>query len=76
MNIYHLSRDAGEVDYDEYDAFIVAACSEEEARNYANENAAHEGRIWTDRKQVACKVVGRACSKVTAGVVLGSFKAG
>ena len=74
MYLYHLSTNCG--DYDSYDAFVVAARSEEEARNFANEQFADEGPIWMDVKLASCVVIGRACSNVTAGVVLGSFNAG
>jgi len=64
------------VGYDENEAFVIAARSVEEARNFANEQAADEGRIWTDSECVSCVVIGRACSAVNAGIILASFNAG
>ena len=74
MNLYRLSTDCG--GYDSYDSFIVAARSEEEARKFANEQHADEGPVWVDSKLASCVVIGRACSSVAAGIVLGSFNAG
>ena len=73
MKIYHLSR-VDEVDYDEYDAFVVIASSEDEARNFAAYNGG--GSNWLDVKEVTCVTVGRACRAVAAGILLGSFNAG
>jgi hypothetical protein len=75
MNIYHLSR-VGRIDYGEFDAFVVVAPSEDEARKFANEKACDEGKIWTDNKLVTCEVVGRARSAIASGILLGSFNAG
>ena len=73
MMLFQLSRDGQEVDYDECDSFVIAANSEQEARDFANEDAGGEGRIWNDLKRVSCVVIGQACSNITAGVILVSF---
>ena len=75
MNIYQISRDDDSVGYDEFDAFVVAATSEEEARSIASTRDHEFGKAWMDPNFASCKLVGRACSKTVAGIVLGSFNA-
>ena len=75
MNIYLLSR-GGAWDYDEYDAFVVAATSDEEARLIASTDDRECGNAWMDPNFASCELIGRACSGIIAGVVLGSFNAG
>jgi hypothetical protein len=70
--IYLLTRSAT-TKYDEYDAKIVRASSEQEARILANESTGDDGKIWTDPKCVTCE----PCQPDGAsGVLLASFNAG
>lgn len=74
MNIYHIARDEGKVDWDETAAFVVVAASEEEARTFADEIGHPHG--WKDAGYASCTLIGRACPKTAAGVVLVDFRAG
>ena len=72
MKIYLLERVDG-ADYDEYDAKVIRAKNEKQAREIANERTGDEGKIWVDEKEVTCVVVPAAGE---AEEILGSFKAG
>lgn len=61
------------VGYDEYDAKVVMAETEEEARRVANKNTGDEGMLWDAPDEVACTELlpqGTACE------ILGRFNAG
>jgi len=68
MNLYLIER-TDEIDYDEYDAFVIAA---------ENENDAHKFCIFRAglSSPPTCKKIGIATTDVVAGIVLGSFNAG
>ena len=53
MKIWLLDR-IGPCGYDEYDAKVILAPSEQRARELANTNTADEGRIWDDPKETRC----------------------
>jgi hypothetical protein len=70
--IYLLTR-IGDTEYDEYDAKIIRAKTENEARYIANETTGDEGRIWDNATLVKCENIdsdGDACE------LLGSYNAG
>lgn len=71
MPIYLLKRD--ECSYDEFDAKVVRAVNEEEARQIANQHIGDEGGIWTDPELVKCQVVE---IEGASEEILGSFNAG
>jgi len=77
MNIYLIDQDVV-YGYDTYDSAVVAAESEEEARNihpYGN----WENRLdaWcTYPRDVNVKCIGIAANHITRGVILASFNAG
>lgn len=70
MEIYLLERD--DWGYDEFDAKVIVAKDELEAREIANMNVGDEGRIWTDPTKVRCKKI----NTIEAGEVSTSFHAG
>jgi hypothetical protein len=70
--IYLLSR-TDACGYDEYDAKVVRASNEGEARRIANEHVGDEGRIWTNKDLVTCE---RIEPRGTSDVILASFNAG
>lgn len=70
MPIYLLSRD--ECDYDEFDAKVVRAATEDQARVLANEHTGDEGKIWTDAEAVKCELVE---AEGDPGVIAESFRA-
>ena len=72
MKIFLLGRVEG-ADYDEYNAKVIRAKNEKQARELANERRGGGGKIWTDEKEVTCVVV-TAAGK--AEEILGSFNAG
>jgi hypothetical protein len=76
MKIYKLVNFAGYQGYDTYDAMVIAASSAKRARQLANEETGDEGKIWADANMVSCEMIGRACSSVVEGRIIGSFNAG
>ena len=68
MNLYLIER-TDNVDYDEYDSFVVAAYTEFEARSYANFHAVLSS-------PATAHLIGQAAPDVQPGVVLGSYNAG
>lgn len=79
MNLYLISQDANR-GYDSYDSAVVAAASEEEARNtHPSDEWPTAGRTnwdWTDAANVKVKLIGTAAEGIEAGVVCASFNAG
>jgi len=71
MNVYLLYR-IDSVGYDEYEAKVIIAFTESEARSLANVKTADEGPIWNDPTKVACANL----DLTVARVVLEAFKAG
>ena len=60
--------------FDEFDAFVIAAITEQECREFASMAAADEGGdVW---QHCSCVAIGIAADDVQAGVILGSFNAG
>lgn len=82
MKIYkleptQLGRDSQIWGWDSYDAFIVIAKSEQDARTFAGDKHGTEGNVWIDPRYVKCRVVGTPDSNLTEpGIILGSFNAG
>ena len=78
MNIYKISQEAN-TGYDTYDSAIVAAETEEDARNISP-----DGGDWKIRwgywcqfpHQVEVELIGTAKDGTEAGVILASFNAG
>lgn len=70
--IYLLTR-TERTGYDEYDAKVVRANSEEQARNIANLRVGDEGQMWTDKTKVVCQIIKPNGKE---GEILGSFNAG
>jgi hypothetical protein len=56
---------------DEYSACVVAASTEKNARELANENCGAEGYTWLDSARVEAKNLGVAGDD-TAGIILWS----
>lgn len=71
MNVYLLHR-LDSVGFDEYDAKVIIARTEGEARELANIKTADEGPIWNDPTKVACANL----DMHVARVVLESLRAG
>ena len=85
MNIYLVSR-TDEVDYDEYDAFIVAAKDEEQARNQHPRNnnnwcdnfGGHGWVSFRNKASLTVTVIGKASEEqyTKPTILLASFNAG
>lgn len=60
------------IGYDEFDAKVIIAMTEQDARKLANENVGDEGEIWDDVGRVECVEV------ILEGEyeLIGSFNAG
>ena len=79
MNLYLISQNAND-DYDTYDAAVVAANNEDEARNI-NPNGEDS---WNEKysswcsspEQVSVKYIGIATEETERGIILASFNAG
>jgi hypothetical protein len=78
MKLYLLSR-TDRVDYDEYDSFVVAAESEEEALKWfprGNKSATNEYYDgWVSKEDLKIECIGESNSSVEK-VILASFNAG
>lgn len=85
MNLYLISQQAN-ADYDTYDAAVVAAETEEEARHIhpagypepvpeGGANRESDYGTWTQARNVTVKLIGVSSENVK-GVVLASFNAG
>jgi hypothetical protein len=59
--------------YDYYEAKLVRAKSEDEARKIANEIVGDEGKIWEDKELVACKIIKKMGN---SEVIISSFRGG
>lgn len=80
MNLYLISQDENN-DFDTWDAAVVAAASEHDARNTHPGGNSQWGReSWSGwcRSPEAVKVekIGRAAKGVKSGLILASFNAG
>lgn len=79
MNLYKISQDVNN-DYDTFDSAIVAAETEDEARNTHPEKNFPLGfdfnTYWCDQSQVTVEKIGTATKDTKAGVILASFNAG
>lgn len=80
MNIYKISQDVNN-GYDTYDSAIVAAESEDQARNIhpANDDEydGWEHNSWADNpEQVKVELIGITKEDTEQGVILASFNAG
>lgn len=73
VNMYLLQR-IGDIGYDEADGFVVAAKTDDDARQQAAERAGDEGGgTWLAPSLSTCEVIG---SGQQSGVFLRSFRAG
>lgn len=70
MKLFLLSR-TDNVGYDEYDAFLVRAKTEEEARQLANPKGSWSS--WTTPENITCEIIS---NRGVAGVIIASFNAG
>ena len=81
MNIYLIEK-PGIVDYDEYNAAVVFAENEEQARKIHPDgtidfdNKEHHRGTWCKSKNVKVMLLGQALPNQTSGVILASFNAG
>lgn len=86
MNLYLISQYANG-DYDTYDAAVVAAETEDEARMIHPSGPSYEtpagsaprdspGGSWTCADNVAVKLIGTALADTPKGVLLVSYNAG
>jgi len=77
VKLWRLSNeDANGIYYDAYNGFVIAAESEEIAREIANEDPGAEGSIWENPQLSSCLYIGEAADHVVEGVVLSDFHAG
>ena len=80
MNLYLISQDVNS-NYDSYDAMVVCAESEEDARNITPEDdnsfPSHMWSSWCySPDQVSVEYLGVAEEKITMEIILSSFNAG
>lgn len=74
MKLWHISQ-SHNYTYDTYDAAIVAAETEKEAKAYPVGSVGMYGS-WAEPEYVTVSYLGEAAPNVKAGLVLGSFNAG
>jgi hypothetical protein len=76
MKIWRIWQDENN-DYDTYDSAIVAAETEEDAKNTVPSVGWGENHGWCDSPaQVSAELIGEAAPDIVAGVILASFHAG
>ena len=80
MKLYLLSQDENN-DYDTYDAFIVCAENEADARTFKPDNTMfnpeRDSGAWTKNESaITCQEIGVANKNQERGVILASFNAG
>lgn len=80
MNLYLISQKENN-DYDTYDAMIVCADNEEEARNITPEDDnSFPSLMWSSwcssPEQVSVEYLGIADEKITREIILSSYNAG
>jgi len=68
MRLYLLEREDGT--YDEFDAKLIRAKSQRQARKIANESAGAEGEIWENKKRVDCTII---TNKGAIGEIMASY---
>jgi hypothetical protein len=68
VNLYLLERDQS-TGPDEYSRMVVAACTEKQAREIANQESKAEGYVWSDGTITSVKIIGSAEDGVN-GVVI------
>jgi len=73
MNIYLVYR-TDNVEYDEFDAFVVIAKSEDEAKSELLKNYGGKWANWTDKNKV--KLIGTTDQYDKFTEILGSYNAG
>ena len=90
MNLYLITQPDENVTYDTYDSAVVAAASEDEARNthpdgsgatfppgqYIPRRPWWSLSEWTEPENVSVQLIGTAASGMAAGVLCSSFNAG
>jgi hypothetical protein len=69
------NEDADGAVYDVYNGFVIAAESEEIAREIANESPGDEGSIWENPKLSSCELIGIS-ETLSEGIVLSDFHHG
>lgn len=75
MNLYLLSQQVS-IDYDTYDACVVAAGTEDEARLILPDKYATAATSWAAPKDIVVKLIGKAAKGTQSGVILASYNAG
>ena len=70
---YWLLEVIGPVGYDAYEAKLIKAKTEEEARKIANYHVGEEGPVWQSKYSVTCEKLN---AKRKDGLVIASFCAG
>ena len=71
MRLYLLTRTDGPT-YDAYEAKLIRAKSQKQAREIANIDTGDEGEIWVDKKQVKSTILK---NKGRVGEIITSFNA-
>jgi hypothetical protein len=77
MKLWLISQ-TGNDDYDTYDSAVVAAESEDDARNVhpSNSEPREFSACWVDPSKVTVKLIGTAAKGTERGVICASFNAG
>jgi hypothetical protein len=73
MRLFLLKTLSKKVEYDVYDAFLIRAKNEMEARQIAHENRSGEGPIWSSNAFSSCVEVS---AEGDAEIIISSFNAG
>ena len=71
MRLYLLTN--VDVSWDSYDAKLIRAETQKQAREIANQNFGAEGAIWNDKNLVKSTVI---ANKGNIGEIIASFNAG
>jgi hypothetical protein len=78
MNLYQVYR-TDKIGYDEYDAMVVAADSDDEAFRLCDEESGCSGddyATWAKPDHLLIRIIGTTLPDLEAGVIIASFNAG
>lgn len=74
IRLFLLER-TDQIGYDETAGLVIAATSDAEAKQIANDRAGDEGAVWA-LPSTTCKRIGNAVGIKEPGVILVDFRAG
>ena len=72
MRLFLLTR-ISDVRFDEFNAKLIRAKNETQARSIANSRTGDEGKIWTEPTKTSCEIL---TAKGKTGIIISDFNTG